>query len=626
VNDESLLQAILNTAVEGIITIDERGLMQLVNPAAEKLFGYSASELIGSNVKVLMPSPFRESHDQYIERYRETGVRKIIGIGRDVVGKRKDGTEFPMSLAVSEFFYDGKRLFAGFIQDLTPRRQAEEAEQSLGRIIEGSLNEIYIFDAQTLRFIQVNRGARVNLGYSMDELREMTPIEIQPKFTLETFSELILPLSSGESEQLVFETILRRKNNSCYNADIHLQTSLLNGRSCYTAFVLDVTQRKLAEDELRVQRRAMEAAVNGILITDPSKDDNPIVYVNPAFEKITGYAAREILGRNCRFLQNDHRDQAAIEALRAAILKEQECTVELRNFRKDGTPFWNELSVSPVRNSEGELTHFVGIQTDVTLRKRAEESLARLNDELEKRVQERTSRLQEAQELLIRKEKLATLGQLAGGVAHEIRNPLGVIRNAAYYLQQTQTDADQDTSEALQEISRGLMNSERIVGELLDYARGPQSSSDAIAFAFNEALLTALRMVGPPSSITVTHPESADVFVFADRGQIERLLINVIQNAVQSMPKGGNLEVRYAATDDRVLIEVADTGEGISPADLEKIFEPLFTKRAKGIGLGLSLSRSYAERNGGTLTARSVPGLGSTFILNLPQAKQQAKE
>jgi two-component system, cell cycle sensor histidine kinase and response regulator CckA len=626
VNDESLLQAILNTAVEGIITIDERGLIQLVNPAAEKLFGYSASELIGSNVKVLMPSPFRESHDQYIERYRETGVRKIIGIGRDVIGKRKDGTEFPMSLAVSEFFYDSKRLFAGFIQDLTPRRQAEEAEQSLGRIIDGSLNEIYIFDAQTLRFIQVNRGAQVNLGYSMDELREMTPVDIQPKFTLGTFSELILPLSSGENEQLVFETILRRKNNSCYNADIHLQTSLSKGRSCYTAFVLDVTQRKLAEDELRVQRRAMEAAVNGILITDPTQDDNPIVYVNPAFEKITGYAAQEILGRNCRFLQNDQRDQPAIEALRAAILKEQKCTVELRNFRKDGTPFWNELSVSPVRNSDGELTHFVGIQTDVTLRKQAEESLERLNDELEKRVQERTTRLQEAQELLVRKEKLATLGQLAGGVAHEIRNPLGVIRNAAYYLQQTQTDADQDTSEALQEISRGLTNSERIVGELLDYARGPQSSGDAIAFAFNEALLAALTMVGPPSSISITHPESAVVFVFADRAQIERLLINVIQNAVQSMPKGGNLEVRYAAMDDRVLIEVADTGEGISPADMEKIFEPLFTKRAKGIGLGLSLSRSYAEQNGGTLTARSVPGLGSTFILNLPQAKQQPNE
>jgi two-component system, LuxR family, sensor kinase FixL len=496
----------------------------------------------------------------------------------------------------------------------------------LGRIIEDSLNEIYIFDAQSLRFIQVNRGARENLGYSMEELLEMTPIDIKPKFTVDSFLKLILPLSLGESEQLVFETIHRRKDGTCYNADIHLQTSKSNGKSCYVAFVLDITERKITEDELRVQRRAMEAAVNGVLITDPSKPDNPIVYVNPSMQKITGYASEEILGRNCRFLQKDERDQPAIEELRKAIRQERECTVVIRNFRKDGSLFWNELSVSPVRNSDGQLTHFVGIQTDITERKKAEESLARLNEELEQRVQERTLRLQEAQEQLIRKEKLATLGQLAGGVAHEIRNPLGVIRNAAYYLQQTQTDADEDTSEALQEISRGLSNSERIVGELLDYARGPQSSGDAVAFAFNEAVVAALKMVGPPSAIAVTRSESCDVSVFADRAQIERLLANVIQNAVQAMPNGGKLGIHCSSMDDRVVIEVTDTGEGISPADLEKIFEPLFTKRAKGIGLGLPLCRRYAEQNGGLLTARSELGVGSTFVLTLPRAMKRVTQ
>jgi PAS domain S-box-containing protein len=123
----------------------------------------------------------------------------------------------------------------------------------------------------------------------------------------------------------------------------------------------------------RLLDRAVAASSNGIIITDPTLPDNPIVYVNSAFEKTTGYAAEEALGRNCRFLQGSERDQPVLEELRGAIREERECRVVLRNYRKDGAPFWNELHVSPVRDDRGSLTHFVGVQNDVTERKRAEE-------------------------------------------------------------------------------------------------------------------------------------------------------------------------------------------------------------------------------------------------------------
>jgi diguanylate cyclase (GGDEF)-like protein/PAS domain S-box-containing protein len=127
----------------------------------------------------------------------------------------------------------------------------------------------------------------------------------------------------------------------------------------------------------RVLERAVESTRTGVLITDPNQQDNPIVYANPAFERITGYSAEEALGRNCRFLQRHDRDQPALEEVRAAIQEGRECRVVVRNYRKDGALFWQELSISPVRDDQGNITHFVGIQDDVTERKLAEERLAR---------------------------------------------------------------------------------------------------------------------------------------------------------------------------------------------------------------------------------------------------------
>ena len=128
-------------------------------------------------------------------------------------------------------------------------------------------------------------------------------------------------------------------------------------------------------DKLRLLERAVTESTNSIVITDPNQPDDPIVYVNPAFERTTGYASKEALGRNCRFLQGEDRDQPALDELRLALREERESRVVLKNYRKDGTPFWNELYVSPVHDEKGNLTNFVGVQNDITERRRIEEVL-----------------------------------------------------------------------------------------------------------------------------------------------------------------------------------------------------------------------------------------------------------
>ena len=128
---EALLRAILETSPDGLITIDEDGVIQSFNPAAERMFGYGAAEVIGQNVSCLMPSPYREKHDAYLERFLRTGEKRIIGIGREVLGQRKDGAIFPMELAVGEVRPEGQRLFAGFVRDVSARQRAEQRLQEL---------------------------------------------------------------------------------------------------------------------------------------------------------------------------------------------------------------------------------------------------------------------------------------------------------------------------------------------------------------------------------------------------------------------------------------------------------------------------------------------------------------
>ena len=128
---EALLRAILETSPDGLITIDETGTIQSFNPAAERMFGYDAAEVIGRNVSCLMPSPYREEHDAYLERFLRTGEKRIIGIGREVLGQRKDGTIFPLELAVGEVQAAGRQFFAGFVKDVSARQQSEQRLQEL---------------------------------------------------------------------------------------------------------------------------------------------------------------------------------------------------------------------------------------------------------------------------------------------------------------------------------------------------------------------------------------------------------------------------------------------------------------------------------------------------------------
>jgi signal transduction histidine kinase len=182
-----------------------------------------------------------------------------------------------------------------------------------------------------------------------------------------------------------------------------------------------------------------------------------------------------------------------------------------------------------------------------------------------------------------------------------------------------------EVQECLVDIDRELHTAERIVSELLDYARDPQQH--AVRFVAQDVIDRALHKSDIPAGVQLERvAEASDAMVLADPDQIERVLLNLIRNAVQAMAGGGRLVLRSRTADGCLVVEVADTGIGLTAEEASRVFEPLYTKKAKGIGLGLAVSKRYAERNGGTLEVESTPGQGATFRLRLPLADGQTDE
>lgn len=251
----------------------------------------------------------------------------------------------------------------GIAQDITERKLTEERLTDLGRIFETSLNEIFIFDAETYKFIQVNAAAISNLGYSWDELKEMTPVDIKPEFDLEKFTETLAPLQNGVVDNIVFEVKHQRKDGTEYDVEVHLQFLEHTGASLFVAIILDITERRNSENELRKLSQSVEASPTSIIITDV---DGLVEYVNPHFIDSTGYQRDEIIGEHISILRSDETPSQIFDELWDTVRAGGVWKGEVRDRKKDGSLFWARISITGIKDTQGKITHFISNQEDVT--------------------------------------------------------------------------------------------------------------------------------------------------------------------------------------------------------------------------------------------------------------------
>ena len=359
-----------------------------------------------------------------------------------------------------------------------------------------------------------------------------------------------------------------------------------------------------AMEELQLNRRIFRSVTSGITVAR-ADEDMPLVYVNPAFEIITGFSIEESLGRNCRFLQGGQHDQPGLTLIREAVKQGRETKAIVRNFRKDGTAFWNELSISPIRNHEGKLTHFVGIQQDVTSRVEFEEALRE-------------------------SEKLATAGRLAASIAHEINNPLEAITNLIYLARHAATleEVEQHLAFADAELRRvALLTSQSL--RFYKQSTAPQAVKPSELL---DSVLDVYARHLQSSGIQVEKRERGSGSILCFESELRQVLSNLVRNAMDAMKGrgggGGRLMVRtHEATDwsregSGVMITIADNGTGMPREVQSRIFDAFYsTKGNSGTGLGLWVTREIVTRHKGRLRVRSHHGESggwTVFELFLP--------
>ncbi|GAB4500942.1 MAG: hypothetical protein Fur0035_04820 [Anaerolineales bacterium] len=350
-----------------------------------------------------------------------------------------------------------------------------------------------------------------------------------------------------------------------------------------------------------------------------------ITRFNHAFEILTGRTAAEVLGRSLEILFPPEKTQASMRLIENTLSGARWEAVEIEIQRADGsarTVLWNSATLF---SADGRAPIAAIAQgQDISERKRAEEILKSYSATLENEVQARTSELREAQEKLLRHERLATLGQLAGSIGHELRNPLGVISNAVYFLQMAQPQASDKVKQYLDMMARETRAADKIISDLLDFTR--IKSLDRQEFSLADLAEQSLQRLPAPAGVQTRLNFPADLPpAYADPQHVGQILSNLVSNAFQAMPQGGELVISadFLPEQQQIRLKVADNGQGIAPENMEKLFEPLFTTKIKGIGLGLAVSQKLAEANGGGISVESSLGRGSVFSLFLPVYQEE---
>jgi PAS domain S-box-containing protein len=361
---------------------------------------------------------------------------------------------------------------------------------------------------------------------------------------------------------------------------------------------------------------AVEMTRMPIVLADPRQHDCPIVFANNAFLDLTGYEEHEIVGRNCRFLQGAGTDRAAVDRLRQATEDRQPIALEILNYRRDGTPFWNAIFMGPVYDTAGEVLYFFASQLDVTRRRESEEQFRQA-------------------------QKMDSIGQLTAGLAHDFNNLIHIITSSLERIGVRRDDpkaVDRYLAAANAAAERGA----KLTQQLLAFARRTRlepvgADLSALVNGFADLLESA---VGSHAHLHL-HLQRRLPPAMIDPSHLEMALLNVVVNARDASPNGGAIVVttrelhlegdasaRRLRPGDYVELSVRDEGSGMPDHVKARATEPFFTTKPKGsgTGLGLAMAHGFAQQSGGRLEIDSAPGQGTTVRMLFPVAPEQTVE
>jgi PAS domain S-box-containing protein len=615
-------RGLLEAAPDAMVVVDPAGEIVLLNVQAEKQFGYSRDELVGQRVKNIIPEGFAERLIADGTRSPTEALAQQIGTGIELIGQRKDGSEFPIEIMLSPLESAEGILVTAAIRDISVRKGAEKhLAQMEGRyrgLLEAAPDAMVVLNPAG-EIVLLNVQAEKQFGYTRDELLGQRVKSIIP----EGFAErLIADGTRTATEALAqqigtgIELIGQRKDGSEFPIEIMLSPLESAEGILVTAAIRDISLRKAAEEALRQSEEKLRLLVAGvrdyaILMLDP---EGRVTTWNDGAERIKGHRPEEIIGQHFSKFYTPEALAAGQPALELKIAKEQGRFEEIGwRVRKDGSRFWANVVLTALHDETGQLRGFANVTRDITELKKAESDLLEKIEELKRSNEE--------------------LGQFAYIASHDLQEPLRMVASYTQLLSRRyKGKLDADADEFIAFAVDGASRMQRLIQDLLAYSRvstkGKDLSETSSEQALREALIN-LRGAIAESGALVTHDPLPNVL--ADEMQLIQLFQNLVGNAIKYQRPGvPRVHISTARNgDEKWIFSVQDNGLGIDSQYFDRIFG-MFQRLHKreqfaGTGIGLAICKKIIERHGSSISVESQLGLGSTFRFALTGSEKKSR-
>ncbi len=614
---EAEYRQLVELAQEGIWAVDNNFNTVFVNPHMAQMLGYTETEMIGKSIFDFLFKTDVEQATQYLSQFKQ-------GMNGNFEHEfmRKDGSRVHTSIAATQIRDDEGSCLGtlALVSDITLRKKMEnELRQETEKLetITESMGVGLTITSKDYHILWTNKV--------MKQIRGIPDLEGRTCYATYNYSDTVCPecgvkkvFEGKESDSREFMVFDREKGENVWTQLIATPIKDKDGNvTAALELVLPITERKKTELSLKNSeenfRNLAEQSPNMIFINQKGK----VIYANTEAEEATGYKKKEFYSPKFNYM--DLIAPESKELVKSLFIKHMKGEgvrpYEFKLISKKGRII-DVINSTKLIDYNGEPA-VLGIETDITESKRLKQKLEKYSMHLEGLVKERTAQLEQAQAQLVKSERLAAIGELAGMVGHDLRNPLTGIKNAAYFLKKKGTTCPEgQAKEMLEIIDKAINHSNNIINDLLDYSREMHlelTESEPCAL-LNEAM----QMIQVPDRIKIINHVLCETWVRVDANKMMRVFINLIKNAVDAMPEEGTLEITSRQTRGKVEIAFADTGMGIPEEVLPKLFAPLFTTKAQGMGFGLAICKRVVESHGGTITVKTAVNKGTTFTITLP--------
>jgi PAS domain S-box-containing protein len=616
------LSSLVEQSGEGIAASDLDGHLTYVNQAFAEMHNCKFEDLIGKHLSIFHTPDQMEAVNEANRQMMEKG-----DFSGEIWHARCDGTTFPTYMHNTVLKDDGGRPvgMVGTVRDMTERKKAEDnlrqSEEKYSSLFQHSNDAIFIHDLQG-NIIDVNHRVLESFGYTKEEVLGLTIADLHPPGMLELhYRAFEVVRKEGFTS---FEIDFIRKDGSVFQGEVSASILEIGGEKVVQGIVRDITERKKAEEALRESeerfRLAFENAKDAIFWANP--ETGKILNCNRAAEILLEKDRDEIIGQFQGMIHPPEKVDHYARMFASHLEKKGASDDEAEVLTKTGRVVPVSITASITKVGGEDIMQ--GIFRDITERKKAQEQLQEYSENLERMVEERTAELDRARAGLFHSAKLAAMGRMGAGIAHQLNSP---ICSGLLYLDSLAEDFENEPerAEIHEKLKRSLLSMKEAIDSTLSMAMQPRLGQPVRDWAnINDILGRVLSMaeVECHRRKVVVHRRFAEGLprIEVMVGELDQAFINIINNAIDSMEKGGDLTIETSRKKGGIDVRITDTGKGIPAENIEQIFEPFFTTRMaeRGIGLGLSIAREIVDRYKGEISVESTPGKGSVFAIRLP--------